>query len=106
MTGKKKAELSTNRRAYECVCFTLTYDGNANTNGLVPVDESTYSVGSNVIVLGNSGSLVKQGYTFDGWNTAINGSGTNYVVGGLLTIIENTTFILSVRRGSPIYVPS
>jgi len=90
MSGKKKPGLSTNKRAYECVCFSVTYNGNSNTGGVVPVDESTYSIGSNVAVLGNSGSLVKRGYIFDGWNTAVNGSGTNYI-NGTLTIIENTT---------------
>ena len=31
---------------------------------------------STVAVLGNTGSLVKTGYTFAGWNTAVNSSGT------------------------------
>ena len=90
MSGKKKPGLSTNKRAYECVCFTVTYNGNNETSGVVPVDESTYSIGSNVTVLGNSGSLSKTGYIFDGWNTAANGYGTNYV-DGIITIITNTT---------------
>ena len=56
--------------------YTVTYNGNGNTGGSVPTDGSNpYSAGANVTVLGNTGSLVKTGYTFSGWNTAANGSG-------------------------------
>ena len=34
---------------------------------------SNYLAGATVTVLGNTGSLVKTGYTFTGWNTAANG---------------------------------
>ena len=56
--------------------FTLGYNGNGNTGGTAPTDAGTYAQGATVTVLGNTGSLVKTGYTFAGWNTAENGSGT------------------------------
>jgi len=59
--------------------YTVTYDGNGNTSGSVPVDSNTYITGATVTVLGNTGNLVKTGYTFAGWNTATDGSGTSYV---------------------------
>ena len=72
--------------------YTVTYDGNTSTEGSVPTDESSpYSAGSNVTVLGNTGSLVKTSYQFAGWNTAADGSGTNYVGGNTFTINANTT---------------
>ncbi|HBX24233.1 MAG TPA: hypothetical protein DEF34_11480, partial [Desulfotomaculum sp.] len=49
--------------------YTVTYDGNGNTSGSVPVDSNTYITGATVTVLGNTGNLVKTGYTFAGWNT-------------------------------------
>ena len=56
--------------------FTVTYDGNTNTGGTAPVDVSSpYVQGATVAVLGQ-GDLIKNGYTFSGWNTAANGSGT------------------------------
>jgi uncharacterized repeat protein (TIGR02543 family) len=56
--------------------YTVTYSGNENTGGTVPVDGSSpYAVGATVTVLG-AGDLVRTGYTFAGWNTAANGSGT------------------------------
>jgi uncharacterized repeat protein (TIGR02543 family) len=59
----------------------VTYDGNGGTGGSVPTDGNPYVAGATVTVLGNTGSLVKTGYTFAGWNTAANGSGTSYVGG-------------------------
>ena len=60
---------------------TIAYDGNGNTGGSVPTDSNKYTAGVTVIVLGNTGNLVKTGYTFTGWNTVANGSGTNYTAG-------------------------
>ena len=58
----------------------VTYNGNSSTSGTVPVDgNSPYVSGTTVTVLGNSGTLVKTGFTFNCWNTAANGSGTSRV---------------------------
>ncbi|MCX6156611.1 MAG: InlB B-repeat-containing protein [Ignavibacteriae bacterium] len=66
--------------------YTVTYNGNSSTGGSVPVDGNNYAVGSTVTVLSNSGSLVKTGYTFQGWNTKADGSGTPYATGSTFTI--------------------
>ena len=55
--------------------YTVTYDGNTNTGGTVPVDSNNYVEGATVTVLGNTGLLEKTGYTFNGWNTAADGTG-------------------------------
>jgi len=75
--------------------YTITYDGNGNTGGTVPVDSTIYKEKDieTVTVLGNTGSLVKVGYTFIGWNTAANGSGTSYT-GGTFFIISSASIIL------------
>ncbi len=44
----------------------VLYDGNGATTGLAPVDEQAYPYGATVNVLGNTGSLVRTGYTFSG----------------------------------------
>ncbi|HYE82487.1 MAG TPA: S-layer homology domain-containing protein, partial [Clostridia bacterium] len=70
--------------------YTVTYYGNGNNGGSVPVDSNTYTQGASITVLGNTGNLVKSGYTFAGWNTATNGSGTSYAAGDILTMgIDN-----------------
>jgi hypothetical protein len=67
--------------------YSVTYNGNTSTGGSVPVDASSpYNPASSVTVLGNTGSLVKAGFTFNGWNTAANGSGTPYSPTNTFTI--------------------
>lgn len=71
--------------------YTVTYNGNTNTGGNGPIDGSSpYTVGSTVTILGNTGTLVLTGFTFSGWNTAENGSGTQYSPGNTFVINANT----------------
>ena len=79
-TSNRKAVYdSENQKEQLVAAYSVTYNGNGNTDGVVPVDsDSPYLNGSTVTVLGNTGSLAKTNYVFDGWNTAANGSGTPY----------------------------
>lgn len=59
--------------------YALTYDENGASSGVAPKDPSAlYAAGAPVTILGNSGSLVKSGYSFGGWNTEPDGSGVSY----------------------------
>jgi hypothetical protein len=70
--------------------YIVRYFGNTNTGGTAPTDGSSpYTGGSSVTLLGNT-SLAKSGYSFGGWNTAADGTGTNYVPGDTFTINANT----------------
>ena len=69
------------------VDVTLTYYANITqhqtgvvSSGAVP-SPGTYAPNSTVMVSSNSGNLSRQGFTFGGWNTLANGSGTNYTAG-------------------------
>jgi len=54
--------------------YTVTYDKNGATGGSVPVDpNSPYQSGDSVTVLGNTGNLVRDGYTFAGWSLTVGG---------------------------------
>jgi len=64
----------------------VTYNGNGNTGGSVPVDSTNYQQGQTVTVVGNTGNLVNTGDTFAGWNTQANGSGTTYTQGQTFTM--------------------
>jgi len=66
--------------------YNVTYDGNTNTGGTVPTDSGEYVEGATVTVLGNTGSLVKTGNVFGGWNTAADGTGTTYAPGATFTM--------------------
>ncbi|QSO51241.1 InlB B-repeat-containing protein [Alicyclobacillus curvatus] len=65
--------------------YSLSYDGNGSTSGSVPSGSNpTYN--TTVTVAGNTGNLQRKGYTFAGWNTKADGSGTSYSTGSTLTI--------------------
>jgi uncharacterized repeat protein (TIGR02543 family) len=68
--------------------YTVTYNGNGNTGGTVPIDNnSPYASGASVTVLGNTGSLVKRANTFDGWT---DGYGTFFKEGETFAISKDT----------------
>lgn len=60
--------------------YKLSYDGNGAVSGSVP-DALYRATGDAVTVAPNSGLLAKTGFTFGGWNTAVDGSGTQYAAG-------------------------
>jgi hypothetical protein len=57
------------------------YDSNGATSGSAPAVQAK-NLGVNLTLAANSGSLVRSGYVFNGWNTAADGSGTGYSAGG------------------------
>jgi uncharacterized repeat protein (TIGR02543 family) len=57
--------------------YTVTYSGNGSTGGSVPTDSFTH-VPLEPVTLLAPGDLTKAGYSFAGWNTAADGSGTSY----------------------------
>lgn len=72
--------------------YTVTYDANgADTDGTVPEDGKAYQSNDLVTVLGNTGKLTREGYTFGGWNTKQDGTGTTYQPGDTFTITDDTT---------------
>ncbi len=81
--------------------YTVTYNGNGSTSGTAPTDGSSpYNSGATVTVLGNTGSLTKTGYTFGGWNTAADGSGTDRAASSTFAIGANTTLY---AKWTPVY---
>jgi len=73
--------------------YNITYNDNGSTSGSAPTDaNSPYASGSTITVLGNTGNLTKTGYSFAGWSTAADGSGTTYSAGDAFTVpVGNTT---------------
>jgi uncharacterized repeat protein (TIGR02543 family) len=75
-------------RYTEQTTFSVTYHGNGHTSGAVPVDaDSPYGRGDQVTVL-DKGDLERAGHTFTGWNTAADGSGTEYAQGATFAMQE------------------
>ena len=83
--------------------YTVTYNGNGNTGGIVPVDSTNYEQGQDVSVLGNTGSLVKTNYSFGGWNTQANGSGTIYTQSQTFTMGAANVTLYAMWTANPTY---
>jgi uncharacterized repeat protein (TIGR02543 family) len=70
--------------------ITISYDGNGNTGGSAPGNTTVNAFASTSLAT-NSGTLVITNYTFSGWNTAANGSGTSYASGATGVSVNNNT---------------
>ena len=69
--------------------FSVTYDPNGGTGGTTDADITSgtqYTVKSDTDV-----GVTRTGFTFAGWNTAANGSGTTYQAGNDLTVTGDVT---------------
>jgi hypothetical protein len=83
--------------------YTVTYSGNGNTGGAVPVDGNAYTQGQTVTVLGNTGVLVQSGSTFSGWNTKADGSGSSYTQGQTFAMGSANVTLYAVWTLNPTY---
>jgi uncharacterized repeat protein (TIGR02543 family) len=64
--------------------FSVTYDSNGATSGTAPGAQVKVQ-GVTLVLSTNSGTLARTGFTFAGWNTAADGSGTAYAEGANYT---------------------
>ena len=59
--------------------YRLTYFSTGSTSGSVPVEPiPMFRANESAQAAANSGNLTRQGYSFGGWNTRSDGSGTSY----------------------------
>ncbi|CAN2230032.1 Listeria/Bacterioides repeat [Candidatus Nanopelagicaceae bacterium] len=72
---------------------TITYSGNGNTSaaGTVPAVKNMTGSGSQTYLLPAPTTLLRTNFTFAGWNTAANRSGTSYLPGETYTATGSTT---------------
>jgi hypothetical protein len=61
--------------------YVVSYNANSATSGSVPSNSTVTVSGGTLTLATNSGTLAKTNFTFSGWNTAANGSGTTYAEG-------------------------
>lgn len=61
--------------------YTVSYSVTGADSGTAPTDSANYNISQSAVVKANTGNLVKAGYTFAGWTTESNGSGTIYQSG-------------------------
>jgi len=85
--------------------YTVTYFGNENTGGDVPVDLTPYEDGDIVTVLGE-GTLVRSEFSFVNWNTDSNGTGATYILGPVLTMGDTDVMLYAYWTDLPTYTVS
>ncbi len=72
---------------WSATSFPVSFDSNTATSG--SIDNQTYTAGIAQTLTANS--FAKTGYSFTGWNTAANGTGTPYSNSQSITLYETTT---------------
>ena len=75
---------------------TITFNANGGSGSVASI--STYVGVANTIP---SNSLTRTGYTFNGWNTASDGSGTAYATGSTITPTGNVTLYAQWEKTTP-----
>ena len=81
---------------------TITYNGNGQTSATNTVPAETIATGTAAnTTLAAPTTLLRTNFTFDGWNTAANGSGTSYAA-GLTTYASTGSTTLYAQWKAPI----
>lgn len=70
--------------------YTVSYNGNNQTSGTAP-ENQTKIHSQDLTLASNTGNLARNGYTFAGWNTKADGTGTDYAEGGQYTTNADLT---------------
>ncbi len=85
------------------IYYAVSYNGNGASGGSAPTDtNSPYTSVEMVIVLDNTGDLVKTGHTFSGWNTQPNGSGLHHNPGDSFKMpANNLTLYAEWKSAAP-----
>ncbi|MFU8892485.1 MAG: InlB B-repeat-containing protein [Luteolibacter sp.] len=82
--------------------YVVTFDGNGNTSGNPPTpQEKIHDVA--LTIPGNTDNLVKTGFTFSGWNTEADGTGTDYPAGSSYTANAPLTLYAKWSEGVDLY---
>jgi len=60
----------------ETELFSITYNGNGNTSGFVPIDINSYKLNTEARIM--KGVIAKDGYLFKHWNTKVDDTGISF----------------------------
>ena len=87
--------------------FTVSYNGNSNTGGTAP-SASTFTVGGTALTLPSIGTLLRSGFTFEGWSTSTSGSavGSPYTPPSSLTLFAVWTAVAATPTPTPSLTPT
>jgi len=83
------------------VGVTITYSGNGSTSGSVPTVQSLFT--DETVNISSAGTMVRKGYVFSGWNTRVDGVGTDYAPGD--TFLAEQSNLVLYAKWTP-YLPA
>jgi uncharacterized repeat protein (TIGR02543 family) len=82
--------------------YAVQYNGNQNSSGSAPNSQSYVYGGATITLATNSGSLFRTGYTFSGWNSQPDGSGTAYSVSATGVSVASDTVLFAYWVALPL----
>ena len=82
--------------------YTVKYNANEATQGIVPTDAINYSDGQQITISGNTGNLLKTGNVFSGWCVNADSTGTAYSQGDTLTMESSNVTLYAKWTVPPI----
>lgn len=91
---------SCSKNADELSFYTLVYEGNSSTGGIVPVNNKNYEAGEPVTIE-TQGSMIQTGFVFSSWNTKIEGDGTLYMPGDTFKIPAKNVILFAQWEYNP-----
>ncbi|MDR1787171.1 MAG: InlB B-repeat-containing protein [Treponema sp.] len=76
---------------WSLITYTIMYNGNSADSGVPPIPQ-TKTCGTSLLLRDNVGqyALARSGYTFEGWNTNAEGTGTTY--GGATYLVGDLSY--------------
>jgi hypothetical protein len=84
--------------------YSITYNGNSSSSGSVPTSATGYNENESLAIPSNTGSLLKSGQSFYGWNTSLLGNETDYIAGSTFTFpSSNTTLFAKWVSTTPVF---
>lgn len=86
---------------WQIITYTVSYNGNGSTGGSTASQTKTYGTALTL----RSNGFTRTNYTFTGWNTASDGSGTSYAAGASYT--KNaalTLYAIWKKNNIPVYI--
>ena len=72
--------------------YKITYFGNGNTGGTVPVDTNGYKKYASVKMAGNTGNMTKTGLVFAGWSETATDLRQQYLAGDSFSVLESKDY--------------
>jgi uncharacterized repeat protein (TIGR02543 family) len=95
--GNYRLEISFRVKRYADIHFyTLSYDGNNETSGSGPDTCDVMVNSSYSIAIDYNNRFLKTGYTFAGWNTESDGTGTTYQADGELIMPDHDVILYAM----------